>query len=71
MENNWQYLAPSQDETWERLICMTRQTNLIALDKTLAAIRRAPGSYAAAAARCGTLAERITRAAREVRLSLS
>lgn len=41
---------------------MTMQTNLVALDKTISAIRRAPTSYAAAAARCGAIAERVTRA---------
>jgi predicted ArsR family transcriptional regulator len=45
--------AGSADETLERLVAMTNQTNLVALDKTMAAIRRASSSYAAAAARVG------------------
>ena len=45
---------------------MTNQTNLVALDKTLAAIRRASISYAASAARVGSIGERIVRAVHEV-----
>ena len=45
------YAPSSTDETLERLIAMTNQTNLVALDKTMAAIRRANAGYAAAAAR--------------------
>lgn len=70
MEREYQYLAPSADETLERLIAMTNQTNLVALDKTLAAIRRSGSSYAAAAARTGSIGERIVRAVHEVGMTL-
>jgi hypothetical protein len=70
MERDYQYLAPSTDETLERLIAMTNQTNLVALDKSLAAIHRSSGSYAAAAARVGSIGERIVRAVHEVGLTL-
>ena len=59
------------DDTLERLIAMTNQTNLVALDKTIAAIRRSPATtYAAAAARVGSIGERIVRAAVEVGATL-
>jgi len=60
----------STDETLERLVAMTNQTNLVALDKTIAAIRRSQASYAAAAARVGSIGERIVRAAHEVGMTL-
>lgn len=59
------------DDTLERLVAMTNQTNLVALDKTIAAIRRSPSTtYAAAAARVGSIGERIVRAAIEVGATL-
>jgi hypothetical protein len=58
------------DETLERLVAMTNQTNLVALDKTIAAIRRSQSSFAAAAARVGSIGERIVRAAHEVGMTL-
>ena len=64
------YIPTSTDETLERLVAMTNQTNLVALDKTLAAIRRSNASYAAAAARVGSIGERIVRAAHEVGMTL-
>lgn len=69
-EFDLQYLAPSADETLERLIAMTNQTNLVALDKTLAAISRSQGSYIAAAARTGSIGERMVRAVHEVGMTL-
>ncbi len=62
--------AGSVDETLERLVAMTNQTNLVALDKTIASIRRASTSYSAAAARVGSIGERIVRAAHEVGMTL-
>ncbi|MDD3372033.1 MAG: hypothetical protein PHE27_09445 [Alphaproteobacteria bacterium] len=62
--------AGTVDETLERLVTMTNQTNLVALDKTIAAIRRSQSSYAAAAARVGSIGERIVRAAHEVGMTL-
>ena len=62
--------VPSTDETLDRLVSMTNQTNLVAPDKTLSAIRRTQGGYAAAAARVGSIGERILRAAQEVGMTL-
>ena len=69
-ENELRYASSSTDETLERLVAMTNQTNLVALDKTMSAIRRANASYAAAAARVGSIGERIVRAAHEVGMTL-
>lgn len=69
-EHELRYATRSTDETLERLVAMTNQTNLVALDKTMAAVRRATSSYAAAAARVGSISERIVRAAHEVGLTL-
>ena len=64
------YAPNAADETLERLVAMTNQTNLVALDKTIAAIRRSSANYAAAAARVGSIGERIVRAAHEVGMTL-
>lgn len=66
----YQPAAGTADETLERLVAMTVQTNLVALDKTLAAVRRSQGSFSTAAARVGSIAERISRAAIEVGATL-
>lgn len=68
---NFSYASQNVDDTLERLVVMTNQTNLVALDKTLAAIRRSPATtYSAAAARVGSIGERIVRAATEVGATL-
>ncbi len=69
-ENELLFVPGSADETLERLVAMTNQTNLVALDKTMAAIRRSTASYAAAAARVGSIGERILRAVHEVGMTL-
>ncbi|MEJ0061613.1 MAG: hypothetical protein WDO70_00025 [Alphaproteobacteria bacterium] len=63
-------LVAAGDETLDRLVAMTNQTNLVALDKTLAAIRRTQNGFAPAAARVGSIGERIVRAAQEVGMTL-
>lgn len=61
----------TRDDTLERLVKMIYQTNLVALDKTSAAIRRSETSgFAPAAARVGSISERIHRACHEVGLTL-
>lgn len=63
--------ARRSDETLERLIDMNNQCCLVAIDKTMAATRRAEaGGFAPAAARVGSIAERITRAVHEVGMTL-
>ncbi|MGE3623947.1 MAG: hypothetical protein AB7H77_08775 [Bdellovibrionales bacterium] len=69
-EHELRFASGPSDETLERLVAMTNQTNLVALDKTMAAVRIASTSYAAAAARVGSIGERIVRAAQEVGLTL-
>ncbi len=69
-EREFRFLPSTADETLERLVTMTNQTNLVALDKTLAAIRRSTISYSAAAARVGSIGERIVRAVHEVGMTL-
>jgi hypothetical protein len=69
-EREVNYAPLSTDETLERLVAMTNQTNLVALDKTIAAIRRSNASYSAAAARVGSIGERILRAVHEVGMTL-
>lgn len=58
------------DDTLVRLISMTNQTCMVAIDKTLAAIRRSESSYSAAAVRTGSIAERMCRAVTEVGYAL-
>jgi len=66
-QEEFRYTSASGDETLERLVAMTAQTNQVALDKTLSAIRRASvAGNAAAAARLSSILERIMRAAYEV-----
>lgn len=67
--NNSQ-LAESVDDTLERLISMTNQTCLVALDKTIAAIKRSPGQYTASAERVSNIAERVHRAVYEIAMTL-
>jgi len=66
-KEEFSYATQSGDETLERLVAMTAQTNQVALDKTLSAIRRSQtAGYSAAAARLASILERIQRAAYEV-----
>lgn len=69
-ERELRSLASAVDDTLERLVAMTNQTNLVALDKTLSALKRSEHGYAAAAARVGSIGERIVRAAHEVGMTL-
>lgn len=69
-EREFQQNAVSLDETFDRLVAMTIRTNLVALDKTMAALDRAPVSYSAAATRVGSIGERMNRAVHEVGLTL-
>jgi hypothetical protein len=63
-------MTQEEHETLDRLVSMANHVNLVALDKVLAAIRRSHTSYAAAAARVGSIGERIIRAAQEIRSTL-
>lgn len=59
----------SHDADHDRLshrVWLCSQTNLMALDKTIAAIRRSHTSYAAASARCGDIGQRMCRAVKQV-----
>lgn len=58
------------DETLDRLVRMIAQTNIVALDKTLAAIQRSPTSYQSAASRCSSIIERLCNALQEVKRTL-
>lgn len=60
------------DDTLDRLVFMTNQTCLAALDKTLTTIRRIKdkNDLAISAARCGSIAYRIQRCVAEVGLTL-
>lgn len=62
------------EDALERLVQMTNQTSLVALHKTLSAIRRTgpmpAANMAAAAERVRNIAERVTRAAEEVAATL-
>lgn len=64
-------MSGSDDTLW-RLIELTHQTNLVALDTTLSAVRlnSRPGYFAAAASRCASIGERMCRASQEVHLTL-
>ena len=58
-------------ETLQQLISMTLQTNLVAIDKVLAAARRASSTtYIAACARCDSVGERMKRVANEIKETL-
>jgi len=71
MYQNHEYNAyGTSDETLERLVMMTAQTNLVALDKTIASIKRSNTGYAVAAARTGSIGERIIRASYEIGMTL-
>ena len=71
MFQNHEYnVCATSDETLERLVLMTAQTNLGALDKTIASVKRSSTSYAAAAARAGSIGERIIRASYEIGMTL-
>lgn len=58
------------DETIERLVSMNSQTCLVALDKTIVAIRRSPASYLAATERISAIGERMVKAANVIFQSL-
>lgn len=62
----------NEDDTLQRLVDMTNQTCLVALDKTLAAIKNAKitGGYAVASQRANSIAERMIRASQEVKMIL-
>lgn len=68
------HLSPLQpsysDEILRRLISMTNQTNLVALDKTLSAIFSDVRSRENKWRRVGDIADRIVRAAHEIGMTL-
>jgi len=66
----YQDLTPSADETLERLIAMTNQTNLVALNKSLACIKQQHTSYVVAAERLSNLGSRMLCAVHEVGMTL-
>ena len=54
-------------EQLERAVSMTNQTNLVAIDKAMACIRRIPATgFIIAAVRCGSLAEKLQRYIKEL-----
>lgn len=70
-EMNYDQSKADGDEKLRRLIDLTVQTNLVALDKTIAAINRAPHTtFLVAAARTSSLAERMTRAVHNLKMAL-
>jgi hypothetical protein len=68
--NNCDQTFLDYDETLVRLIDMTNQTCIVALDKTMSAVRRAPRRYAVEASYVSTVAERMVRAAFDVGMTL-
>lgn len=70
-DTTWESMQ-SFDETLERLVTMTNQTNLVALDKTLHVVHGAMQSndWSSTAHRIGNISTRIARAVYEVGLTL-
>ena len=59
-----------ENETLRRLVEMVKETNLVALDKTMAAINGQYSSYTAACIRVQDIAKRMCRAVHEVGITL-